>query len=99
MNSKELAKEVKKELNSLDYVFTNKEIESCIDVFIGILKEKIIDGEEVKLSNFGVFSSIVKKERIGRNPKTGEEIIIPERKMPKFRFLPSFKKEAIDNLN
>ena len=38
-------------------------------------------GEEVKLTSFGTFKIRNKKERIGRNPKTGEKVAVPEKKV------------------
>jgi len=45
----------------------------------------LADGEQVKLSGFGNFDLRDKKERPGRNPKTGEEIPIPARRVVTFR--------------
>jgi len=45
----------------------------------------LANGESVKLSSFGSFSIRSKSERIGRNPKTGEEVPILPRKVIVFR--------------
>lgn len=42
-------------------------------------------GETVELRNFGVFKIKVRKSRIGRNPKTGTTVPIPERKVVAFK--------------
>ena len=42
-------------------------------------------GEEVKLSSFGTFSVQSKRERVGRNPKTGVEATITPRRVLSFR--------------
>ena len=47
--------------------------------------ETMQKNEEVKLVGFGTFSISDRKERTGRNPQTGEEILIPARKVPVFR--------------
>jgi len=44
-----------------------------------------VRGESVKISSFGSFSSRQKGQRIGRNPKTGEEVPILPRKVLVFR--------------
>ncbi|MEE9374960.1 MAG: integration host factor subunit alpha [Rhizobiaceae bacterium] len=44
-----------------------------------------IRGEQIKLSSFGTFSIRSKKERIGRNPKTGEEVPITPRRVMVFK--------------
>ena len=42
-------------------------------------------GKNVKLSSFGTFHCLDKKERLGRNPKTGEEAIISPRRVVSFK--------------
>lgn len=56
-------------------------INECHQTIIRALKK----GDEVKISGFGTFYASERKSRKGRNPKTGETIIIPERTMGKFR--------------
>ena len=53
-------------------------------VFNEILKSLIV-GKDVKISSFGTFIVRNKKERIGRNPKTGEEVPISARSVVTFR--------------
>ena len=53
-------------------------------VFNEILKS-LIEGDDVKISSFGTFIVRNKKERIGRNPKTGEEVPITARSVVTFR--------------
>ena len=53
-------------------------------VFDEILKS-LIEGDDVKISSFGTFIVRNKKERIGRNPKTGEEVPITTRSVVTFR--------------
>ena len=53
-------------------------------------------GEEVKLSSFGTFSVQSKRQRVGRNPKTGVEALITPRRVLSFR--PShILKDRVDN--
>ena len=49
------------------------------------IKEALSSGEEVKISGFGNFELIDKKERPGRNPRTGEEVTISARRVVTFR--------------
>ena len=56
-------------------------LEMVLDLMAGAL----VNGETVKVSSFGSFSSRQKKQRIGRNPKTGEEVPILPRKVLVFR--------------
>ncbi len=50
-----------------------------------IMQEALVEGAAVKLSRFGNFNVRAKRERIGRNPKTGEEVPITPRRVVTFR--------------
>ncbi len=49
------------------------------------LSDALVRGESVKLSSFGTFAVRHKKGRIGRNPKTGQEVPITPRRVLSFR--------------
>ena len=60
----------------------------CADLVEDVLKamtEAIISGESVRLSGFGVFEVRHKRQRIGRNPRTGAEAEITARRVLVFR--------------
>ena len=61
------------------------ECKILIEDFFDEIKNSLINNEEVKLSGFGNFELINKKERPGRNPKTGEDVIITARRVVTFR--------------
>ena len=64
---------------------SRNESSSLVDsVFTEILKS-LISGKDVKISSFGTFVVRRKKERIGRNPKTGQEVPITARNVVTFR--------------
>jgi integration host factor subunit alpha len=50
-----------------------------------MIEDTLIAGETVKLSRFGNFNVRAKRQRIGRNPKTGEEVPITPRRVVTFR--------------
>jgi len=50
-----------------------------------MMQDALIEGETVKLSRFGNFNVRAKRQRIGRNPKTGEEVPITPRRVVTFR--------------
>ncbi len=62
-----------------------KEARELVDIFFEELEECLIDGEQVKLAEFGNFNLRDKSERPGRNPKTGEKVLIPARRVVTFR--------------
>ena len=64
---------------------------SIIDNFFNSLVLELLKSNKVKISSFGTFEVISKKERIGRNPKTKIEAKISARKIVKFKPSISFK--------
>lgn len=72
---------------------TKKEAAEYVDTVFQAMKDVLSDGEEVKISGFGKFEVRQKGERIGRNPRTGVEIMIPERKVPRFKVSQVLKDE------
>ena len=64
---------------------------SFVDNFFNILIEDIIKSKKIKISTFGTFDVISKRERIGRNPKTKVETKITSRKVVRFKPSPIFK--------
>jgi len=61
------------------------ECKILVEDFFDEIKNSLINNEEVKLSGFGNFELINKKERPGRNPKTGEDVTITARRVVTFR--------------
>lgn len=67
-------------------VFSSKaEAERKFDAILVTIEETLKAGEEINFIGWGKFEVVEKAERIGRNPKTGEEIIIPSKKTVKFK--------------
>ena len=68
-----------------------KRVLDVLRTAIEITEIKLANGEDVRIRNFGTFYVSKMNERKGRNPQTGEEIIIPAHKVPKFKPVNSFK--------
>ena len=64
---------------------TKKDAESFLSAFIETVTKALSEKDEVRLVGFGTFSTAVRKATVGRNPKTNEEIQIPETVVPKFK--------------
>ena len=64
---------------------TQEKAKDLVKNFLGILKVSLEDGEPVLLSNFGKFYLLNKEERRGRNPQTGEDLILDARRVVGFR--------------
>ena len=64
--------------------FSKKQAMDYVDVVFDMVKNTLASGQEVKISRFGKFSLRDKKDRKGRNPQTGEEIVISKRRVVTF---------------
>jgi integration host factor subunit alpha len=71
--------------------YSKRECANIVDSLFDIIKEALSKGENVKISGFGNFVVREKKERKGRNPKTGEEILISGRRVLSFKLSQVFK--------
>ena len=56
-----------------------------VDAVLGTVTETLAKGDDVRFTGFGSFEVVEQAARVGRNPRTGEEIAIPASKAPKFR--------------
>ena len=65
--------------------FTKSETAEVVDAVFDVVKTKLEDGETIKVSGFGKWVVNEKNERIGRNPKTGEQITIAARRVVSFK--------------
>jgi DNA-binding protein HU-beta len=70
---------------------TKSQSEIILDATLEVIRKAVSKGEEVKLVGFGTFSTLDRKSRLGRNPKTGETVKIPRAKVPRFRAGKDFK--------
>ncbi|HSO47074.1 MAG TPA: integration host factor subunit alpha [Rhizobiaceae bacterium] len=67
-----------------------------VELVLDMIADRVVQGDSVKLSSFGSFVVRHKNERVGRNPKTGEEVPITPRRVMVFK--PSHVlKEAVLN--
>ena len=64
---------------------SRSESSSLVERVLEEICQAAVRGETIKLSSFGTFSIRSKNERIGRNPKTGEEVPITPRRVMVFR--------------
>ena len=64
---------------------SKKDAGLALDVFMDIVKEELKKGEKIQLVGFGTFEVAERAERMGRNPQTGEEMLIKSSKSPKFK--------------
>lgn len=72
--------------------YTKQWNEEVVEEILSLMKENLKKGFHVKIHGFGKFELQDKKERMGRNPQTGEPFIIKARRVLKFHCSPVFKK-------
>jgi integration host factor subunit alpha len=65
--------------------FSKKEAADLVDLVFDTMKETLGRGEKLKISGFGNFVLRDKRQRRGRNPQTGEAIVITERRVLTFK--------------
>lgn len=65
--------------------FTKKDAGKALDAVFEAIKQGLAKGEKVQLVGFGSFEVRQRAERIGRNPRTKSEVLIPARKVPAFK--------------
>lgn len=70
---------------------TKKEADKVLTAAVDVIMETVSNGEKVTLVGFGSFERRDRKEREGRNPKTGETMVIPATKVPAFSAGKQFK--------
>lgn len=73
---------------------TKKEATMAVEIFINLIKKTLKKQEDIYLSGFGTFTTVKRKARNGRNPKTGEAVKIAARVIPKFKAAKALK-EAV----
>ncbi len=60
-------------------------VQGTIDEFFNEIKKSLIKGDKIELRGFGIFEVKPRKTGVGRNPKTGDTVIIKPGKKVKFR--------------
>lgn len=80
MTKKELADVIHKKIG-----LSKRESSEIVEFFFNLAKERLIKGEGIKMPRFGSFRIQERKSRKGRNPATGETIMISKRKAVVFK--------------
>jgi integration host factor subunit alpha len=63
---------------------TNREAKEIVELFFQFIGDALVKGQQVKISGFGNFTLNDKRERPGRNPRTGEEVPVSARRVVTF---------------
>jgi integration host factor subunit beta len=62
-----------------------KDVEQAVKTMLEQMSESLAGGERIEIRGFGSFSLHFRPPRVGRNPKTGEGVLVPPRKVPSFK--------------
>lgn len=65
---------------------------SIIKTLVQIIQTEVkVKGGHVSIAGLGIFESMVRKSRSARNPQTGEALVVPSKRVPKFRPSKAFR--------
>lgn len=64
---------------------TKKQAENIVNIVFDSIVESLRAGQKIELRGFGSFRLRSRKSRTGRNPKTGEKVEVPSKKIPYFK--------------
>ena len=76
---------------------TKKEADAILTALVDTIVSEVSLGNKVSLVGFGSFERRERKAREGRNPKTGEKMLIPATRVPAFSTGKSFKEKVAPN--
>jgi len=65
--------------------YSLKQSSEVTEILLEIIKQILESGEDVKISGFGKFQVKYKRQRRGRNPSTGEDLLLPPRRVVTFK--------------
>lgn len=72
---------------------TKVETEAVVKGFLDTVIDALKRGESIELRGFGTFKVVTRKARVARNPKTNQEVRVPEQRVPTLKISKEFKKE------
>jgi integration host factor subunit beta len=64
---------------------TRKDSEVIVETIFGSIVRSLHTGDKIEIRGFGSFRTRQRKPRIGRNPKTGDKVDVPAKKIPFFK--------------
>lgn len=92
MTKSELIEKLSEEYPSM----TKKQIEFIVNGVFSSIKDTLKNGGKVEIRGFGSFKVREKSAKIGRNPKTGEKVEVPAKKVPYFKPGKEIKEQLIN---
>ncbi|HEY3491163.1 MAG TPA: integration host factor subunit beta [Candidatus Deferrimicrobiaceae bacterium] len=81
MTKSDLVEKLSEKVSNL----TKKECEEIVDTVFENMKKALHKGEKIEIRGFGSFTVRTRRAKEGRNPKTGDKVAIPEKRIPFFK--------------
>ena len=82
---------------------THHDVELAVDAILTAMNDAMMRGHRIEVRGFGSFNVVHRASRLGRNPRTGEPVFIPQKRVPMFKVGKSLRAalecEALDNLS
>lgn len=73
-----------------------RDAEMATTIILSAITHTLAKGQRVEIRGFGSFSNHNRSSRVGRNPKTGESVLVPHKKVPHFKAGKEMR-ERVDN--
>jgi len=74
---------------------THRDAELAVKSMLDAMTEALVKGHRIEIRGFGSFSINRRPPRVGRNPRSGESVLVPEKKVPHFKAAKALR-EAVD---
>lgn len=62
-----------------------RDCELSVRLLLDAMMQSLIRGDRIEIRGFGTFSANVRPPRVGRNPKSGQEVAVPAKRVPHFK--------------
>ena len=77
--------EGRKDNETLLQAFDVKDCDLCVRAILEYMVSSLVAGKRIEIRGFGSFAVNLRPARVGRNPKTGDSVLVPEKKVPHFK--------------
>ena len=76
---------------------TKKDVADTVDNFLEAVSQALQRGQHIEIRGFGTFKVKDRKSRLARNPRTGESVPVPPRRVPVFKVSKDLKEMVAQN--
>ena len=75
----------RKDNDTFPQAFDVKDCDLCVRAILEYMVSSLVAGKRIEIRGFGSFAVNLRPARVGRNPKTGDSVLVPEKKVPHFK--------------